>query len=79
VEHFIESGLYGNQSEVVRAGLRLLHEREQEQAAKLDALRRDINVGLKQIRTGEGSYVTAEEFKERGRQLLPKKIRQQSA
>ena len=42
----VESGRFNNVSEVVRAGLRLLEEREAEQAAKLQALREAIAVGL---------------------------------
>ncbi|BAO82721.1 predicted transcriptional regulators containing the CopG/Arc/MetJ DNA-binding domain [Serpentinimonas maccroryi] len=42
----VEAGRFNNASEVVRAGLRLLEEREAEQAAKLQALREAIAVGL---------------------------------
>lgn len=42
----IDSGRFNNVSEVVRAGLRLLEEREAERAAKLKALREAIAVGL---------------------------------
>lgn len=42
----VDSGRFNNVSEVVRAGLRLLEERETEQAAKLQALREAIAVGL---------------------------------
>ena len=42
----VDSGRFINVSEVVRAGLRLLEEREAEQAAKLQALREAIAVGL---------------------------------
>jgi len=42
----VDSGRFNNVSEVVRAGLRLLEEREAEQAAKLQALREAIAVGL---------------------------------
>ena len=43
VEEQVSNGRYGNASEVVRAGLRLLEERE----AKLRALRTAIDEGLK--------------------------------
>ncbi|MBM3376308.1 MAG: type II toxin-antitoxin system ParD family antitoxin [Betaproteobacteria bacterium] len=42
----VDSGRFNNVSEVVRAGLRLLEEREAEQAAKLQALREAIAVVL---------------------------------
>lgn len=42
----VDSGRFNNVSEVVRAGLRLLEEREAEQATKLEALREAIAVGL---------------------------------
>lgn len=66
VQAFVEKGLYGNQSEVVRAGLRLLLEQEQEREARLEALRRDVGVGPQQILDGSTSEVTAEELKARG-------------
>jgi len=49
-EHFIreqvESGRYNNASEVVRAGLRLLEDQQQQASLKLDALRAAIASGL---------------------------------
>jgi len=42
IEKQISDGRYGNASEVIRAALRLLEERE----AKLDALRRAIREGI---------------------------------
>lgn len=46
IHHQVASGRFNNVSEVIRAGLRLLEEREAEQAAKLQALREAIAVGL---------------------------------
>jgi antitoxin ParD1/3/4 len=40
IEDQVQSGLYQNASEVVRDALRLLAAQKQEQAARLDALRR---------------------------------------
>lgn len=49
-EHFVETlvdtGRYASASEVIRDGLRLLEERERLRGAKLEALRREISVGL---------------------------------
>ncbi len=46
VKGLVESGRYASASEVMRDGLRLVEEREQMRAAKLEALRRDIRDGL---------------------------------
>lgn len=49
-EHFIrdqvDSGRFNNASEVVRAGLRLLEDQQQEAGLKLEALRAAIAAGL---------------------------------
>ena len=70
VHTFIQKGMYGNQSEVFRAALRLLHEKEQEREARLEALKRDVGTGLQQVLNGEGDHVSAETFKARGRKRL---------
>jgi putative addiction module CopG family antidote len=62
--------MYGNQSEVFRAALRLFHEKEQENEARLAALRREVGIGLKQILDGEADEVSAEEFITRGKVRL---------
>ena len=54
VNEKVKRGSYGSASEVVRAGLRLLQERDAELAARLEALRRDVGVGRAQLERGEG-------------------------
>jgi antitoxin ParD1/3/4 len=52
IEELVRSGKYQNASEVLRAGLRLIEEREAENAAKLDALRAAVQVGIDDIEAG---------------------------
>lgn len=60
-EHFdrfidvgIASGRFSNASEVVREGLRLLEQREQEDKAKIEWLRGAAKEGFDQLDRGEG-------------------------
>ncbi|MCW4466804.1 type II toxin-antitoxin system ParD family antitoxin [Glutamicibacter sp. MNS18] len=48
----VDSGRYQNASEVLREGLRLVEQRDQEQALKIEALRRAIDAGLKDFDKG---------------------------
>lgn len=52
VEQLVSSGRYQNASEVLRDGLRLIQQREQEQAARLQALREAVAVGVEEIEAG---------------------------
>jgi antitoxin ParD1/3/4 len=53
VAELLGSGLYQSQSEVLREGLRLLKEREDLRKARLEALRKEIAIGVEQADRGE--------------------------
>jgi antitoxin ParD1/3/4 len=53
IETLIESGRYQNASEVLRDGLRLVEQREAEDAAKLEVLREAARVGTAALDRGE--------------------------
>ncbi len=55
VQEKVASGFYNNASEVVREALRLMHERDQRDAAKLERLRTEVAKGLEQLDRGEFS------------------------
>jgi antitoxin ParD1/3/4 len=67
IEQKVESGMYSSASEVIRAGLRLLQERDAVHEAKLKALRADIQKGIDDLEAGrfrDGEEAMAE-IKER--------------
>ena len=52
VERLVSSGRYQNASEVMRDGIRLLERREAEAAARLQALRQAVQVGVADMEAG---------------------------
>ena len=52
VEHLVASGRYQNASEVLREGLRLVEQREAEDASRLEALRTAAKAGIADVEAG---------------------------
>ena len=52
VEQLVTSGRYQNASEVLREGLRLVEQREAEDAYRLEALRAAVQIGVADIQAG---------------------------
>ncbi|MDF3866164.1 MULTISPECIES: type II toxin-antitoxin system ParD family antitoxin [Pseudomonas] len=77
IDDLVSEGRYQNFSEVVRAGLRLLLEREAEESAKLVALRNATSSGIMQLETGQyveiDSEAQLEDYLERLGQLAGRK------
>jgi len=52
VEQLVTSGRYQNVSEVLREGLRLVEQREAEDASRLEILRSAVRAGIEDIESG---------------------------
>ncbi len=52
IDALVESGRYQNASEVLREGLRLIEQREAEDAAKIEALRDAARLGMADVEAG---------------------------
>jgi len=68
IHETLTSGRYQSASEVVRTALRLLEEREQERAVRIERLRQEIQKGLA---SGAATPLDMEEIKRLGRDSLP--------
>ena len=59
----VKSGLYNSASEVIRESLRLLQEQDLLKEIRRNELRREIMLGVEQIRNGESTtYQNEEDF-----------------
>ena len=61
VEELVSSGRYQNASEVLREGLRLVEQREAEDAYRLEALRAAVQTGIADIEAGRSKTFDAKE------------------
>jgi len=50
----VQSGLYSSASEMICEGLRLLKEQEELRRIRLQELKREISIGVKQLENGQG-------------------------
>ena len=55
IDERVKTGLYQTPSEVVREGLRLLKQRDDQHQSRLEALRTDIAIGIAQANGGHTS------------------------
>lgn len=62
VQSLLDTGLYGNVSEIVREALREKYQNSQSKAAKLAKLRELIQVGLDQVERGDFSTKSVEDI-----------------
>lgn len=58
VERLVSTGRYQNASEVLREGLRMVEQREAEDASRLEALRSAVKIGIADF--AHGRYATFE-------------------
>jgi antitoxin ParD1/3/4 len=75
VEQLVTSGRYQNASEVLREGLRLVEQREAEDACRLEALRSAVQVGLADIAAGRfKTFETKESLRDYLKSVINKAI-----
>ena len=78
VKEKVASGKYNSASEVMREALRLLEEQDELHKIKLETLKRDIMVGVNDLKKGRYKTYTSgqdvfNEIKRRGRQGIEKR------
>ena len=69
----VSSGRYHSASEVVREALRLLEQQDEVYKARLEQLRKELDVGIEQLDRGERvpfTSATVKRIKSRGRKRL---------
>lgn len=66
----VATGMYHSASEVIREALRLLTEQDALRKIRHEELRRDIAIGMDQIKKGHVAPLDIEAIKAKGRKLL---------
>ncbi len=69
----VKTGLYHSASEVVREGLRLLKEQDELKAFRLRELKKDIEDGLEEARSGRIAPLDTEAIKREGKKERPRR------
>ena len=74
LEHYVgdlvQTGAYPTSSEVVREALRLLKERDEVRAIRLQRLQAEIQIGIDELDRGEGVPMNIDHIKAEGRKRL---------
>ena len=71
----VQEGKYQTASEVVREALRLMAEREELRSAELERLRREVDLGLKDIEEGRFGAVDMKKIKAEARRQHARRMK----
>jgi antitoxin ParD1/3/4 len=69
----IASGQYDDVQDVLRSALHVMRDQETLTREDVEELRREVAIGLDQLRRGEQAHFTAEDIQRRGREILAKR------
>jgi len=84
IEQMVAAGRYQNASEVLREGLRMVEQREAENAARLKALREAVQAGIDDIEAGrftefESADAWADDFRREAAAIIAQESHSEEA